>query len=126
MAFYDRLIAQAVQKYIDIQGNVEPLDVVPYGGAFSVTATVVNGGSVQLLPAPSAGFTYRLHSFAVFPIGPALLGTATILFSCLTATVPSQQLGGQLTRGAVVYTNEGAGTAQAYLTYDFVLTPTIN
>jgi hypothetical protein len=129
MAFYNRLMAQPVQKFIDLLGKVEPLDVVNYGGASAVTATVpANSGSVVLLGATSAGFAYRMHMFtAIAPAGAILLYNAAgpTYYAALSAQVPSLYLGGQLTALAVSAFNSTAAALQVTLTYDLIITPSI-
>lgn len=137
MSFYNRLLAQAVEKFVDLQGKVEPLDVVAYGGANIINATIANGANTQILPAPAAGFSYRLHRFASVDIpNPNTAGaialrdnvTGSTWLSMLNCFKGSEGLDGQLVSTGVSVLNglTSPATARCTLTYDIVTTPKIS
>jgi hypothetical protein len=105
-----------------------PLDVVTYGGLQVVSLTTAAIGTTPLLPAPAAGFAYRLHSFASnSTAGGQLFDTTTTntLFAVLAANPGQQQLNGQLVTVALSLYSAGAGGSKWTLTYDVVTLPSI-
>lgn len=137
MSFYNRLAAVVVQKFVDFQGKVEPLDVVSYGGSSSISASIISGGTTTVLPAPSAGFAYALHSWgANLGQGLAANGGAGIVETAgtidatghsATNTIAGfgRQLNGQLATSAVSITNITGVTMTFFLRYDLIVAPAI-
>lgn len=125
MAFYNRYLAQPVQKFVDLFGKVQPLDIVEYGGGSRATASV-NVSTVAILAAPPAGSVYRLHRFMTADASSGnLLGTtSTQPYGFATAGVPVDNLEGQLAaEGLSAFANRAV---VCILYYDLVTTPSIS
>lgn len=124
--FYNRPLAQPVQKFLNLLGQVEPLDVVAYGGAFKVTQSAA--GNVTVLPAPSAGFAYRLHRFTTqngADTSLVLGATSGVLYAAVgIGGNPVDRCDGQLCTEALNIDNN-SGAVLACLFYDIMLTPLI-
>jgi hypothetical protein len=136
VAFYNRLLAQPVQKFIDLLGKVEPIDVVSYGGLQAAAGGIFTGSNTVLLPAPSAGFAYRLHSWGMALSALAANGAAAINDGAqqVDATGHTSTNGlagfgrplfGHLSESAVSVSNFTGVTATFLVRYDLVIAPLI-
>jgi hypothetical protein len=122
MTFYDRLLAQAVQRYVDGSGVLHPLDVVELGGSTPINLTVASAGNVQIIAAPTAGSVWRLHRFVCYDIigsagGIALLNGSTFM-SALSGTAFVDNLEGQLCGTALSVFNSTSASMRVTLTAD--------
>lgn len=130
MSFYNRLLAQPVGTFVDLLGKSRPVDVAPMGGASKVVVTTA-AGNVTILPAPSAGFAYRLHRLTMFN-GPSAwlinsgspLATYGVLSASGVGNGGVDNLDGQIVTEAIQL-NSGTAGSPATLTYDLVIAPTI-
>lgn len=112
-------------------GIGQNLDVLPLGGASTVSAAL-SGGPTQILAAPAAGTQYRLHR-AVWRAGTAgdefLLYNGSFVYSVYTptTTVPSlnDNMDGVLCSSSLSWIAGGGGGADLYLAYDVVQTQEI-
>jgi hypothetical protein len=127
MTFYNRNLAQQVQKFTDLFGKVQPLDVVQYGGASKVSAAV-NNSTVTLLGAPPAGFVYRVHRFTTTTLATAnLLGLSSGAPYGYALAPPGAAVDncfGQLAPEGLRAFSAVATTC--WLFYDLVVTPNIS
>jgi hypothetical protein len=129
MSFYNQ--RSAVQRFVDNAGFIEPLDVVEYGGQFTVEASLAGAGSIGVLANPPTGFAWRLHR-CIFANGGAGLALAELEgnpSAFLYSYTPNpaggiDRLDGQLVLEGLSFTTVGAG-AILYLTYDNVTIPYI-
>jgi hypothetical protein len=131
MAFYNRVLAQQVQKFTDLFGKVQPLDVVIYGGASRITATTTT--SVAVLGAPPAGFVYRLQRVA-YTVGAGAFGglfgaSSSFPYSVLNSATPplgADNCMGQLASEGLTLIAGGGVSISLAVTYDLVTTPSIS
>lgn len=122
--FYNRQLALMVQKYVDLIGSVEPLDVVMYGGQNTVKATTAGAGSIAILGAPPVGFRWRLHRFVSSTANGYLTGTTSgFTFAASLGGVPDNLMGQLVNEGLTMVTS---AALSGYLTYDQVIQPTIS
>lgn len=127
MSFYNRLLAQAVEKFVDLQGKVEPLDVVMYGGLNHASSVFAGGGAAVLLPAPAAGFVYRLQRIIVTAGVGFLTGTTSGVIYAIAqnqTTVAPDNCMGQLVNEGI--TANATAALTLYMTYDLITTPSIS
>jgi len=127
------LTEQAVQEVIAPPGN--PVSTAPRGGALHVNMTQLGVTGTQILAAPPAGFSYRLHRWVTVDTGPALLtdngattfiGYATAAASATTTAKPVDDLQGLVWTAQLNFLNLNAGNARASLFYDLIPTPTVS
>ncbi|HEV2369122.1 MAG TPA: hypothetical protein VGR90_04565 [Acidimicrobiales bacterium] len=131
MSFYNRAAALMVRPFTNQIGSVEPLSVVSYGGLQIVTSVFTDGNLHQILAAPAAGKTNRLHNIVFVPNGAftcMLQGgtTAGTYFGGAprNAEPVFAYLGGQLVEEAIQAQAVGATVAwRVTLTYDVVTFP---
>lgn len=132
MAFYNRLLAQMVARYVDPgTGIVQPLSVYEVGGAGKVNLTVASGGNTQIVAAPTAPKLWRLHRFS----SPDVVGGAAAVslldpngsfLSVLTSQSPTDNLEGELVGTSLSVFNGLAGNARVTLTLDLVANTSIS
>ena len=135
MAFYNRFLATQVAKFVNLQGDVEPLETFPVGGAAFVDLTVASNAEPQILVAPSPGFAYRLQRFVCFDNigatgGVALINpvTGTSFYGATGPTCPVDNLHGLVTTSAVSVFNgiSSSPSARVSLWFDLIRLPVIS
>ena len=119
----------SIANPINSTGNTNPLDVVPYGGGFH--ATVNTGGVAQLLAAPSAGTSYRVHSVNVFGPSATYLfcrgaaATSLAFATLIMPNTPTLLLNGLLVPTSVYVLQTLSNVVDWNIDYDVVTTPAI-
>jgi len=112
-----------------------PIDVVNYGGLSIAGLTTTATGTALLLAAPPSGSVYRIQSVSMYYSGSTtptngrmlINGSATELLAVFTYPYQNTiSLNGQLV-GSTIYVDASSTTSTQWtITYDTIVTPTID
>lgn len=122
------LTQQPTQQVITPVGM--PLDTYQVGGVRKVGIAAAPGNT-NILPAPAAGFVYRIHRLGAFnavTIWTDLGSGVVIAFTgggVAGSPPPSERMDGQIVTGALQVDNTGGAAESAFVTYDLIPVQTL-
>ena len=108
----------------------QSFDVVNFGGTSAPNVSVTATSNASILAAPSAGYAYRLHSFAgpynaAVSVGGSLRDAAGNVYASISPQFPFANMGGSICKAQLFANNFGAATQAFSLIYDTIVIPNV-
>ena len=108
----------------------QSFDVVNFGGTSATNVSVTATSNASILAAPSAGYAYRLHSFAgpynaAVSVGGSLRDAAGNVYASISPQFPFANMGGSICKAQLFANNFGAATQAFSLIYDTIVIPNV-